>query len=200
LKKSIVFIAIFLVGIFATFFIIRTGTFDPKIRVEFNYGIDIDNACAKYNVSPSFIKALCVLESSGSKPSGNRFEPHVYKALKKLKQRKLTKYGIINPTMLKDASDEALKNLATSWGPFQLMGYKCFELGIKVNDIRGDDSIDWSVKWISQSYGNYLGEDKYADAFHIHNTGKPIPKSGRHLTYNKNYVKDGLEYMDYFEH
>ena len=100
--------------------------------------------------------------------------------------------------MLKDASDDALRNLATSWGPFQLMGYKCFELGIKVSDIRGESSIDWSVKWISDSYGNYLKNERYADAFHIHNTGRPIPKSGRHLTYNKDYVEKGLDYMNYF--
>lgn len=198
MKKSIVFIAIFLVGIFATFFIIRTGAFNPKMRVEFNYGNEIDNACSKYNVNPSFIKSLCVLESSGSKPSGTRFEPHVYQMLKKLKQKKIRKYGIINSYMLKDASDDALRNLATSWGPFQLMGYKCFELGIKVSDIRGESSIDWSVKWISDSYGNYLENERYADAFHIHNTGKPIPKSGRHLTYKKDYVEKGLDYMNYF--
>ena len=68
--------------------------------------------------------------------------------LKKLKNKEIDKYDCLFPKDLQNASDEALKNLATSWGPFQLMGYKCLELGVTVKDLRGRNTIDHSVDWI----------------------------------------------------
>ena len=43
--------------------------------------------------------------------------------------------------MIHDASDDALKNLATSWGPFQLMGYQVIPLDLNIADIRGDEAV-----------------------------------------------------------
>jgi hypothetical protein len=101
--------------------------------------------------------------------------------------------------MLEDASDEALRNLSSSWGPFQLMGYKCLLLDIKIKDIRGNEAIYYGVKWIDLTYGKYLRAKKFKDAFHIHNAGKPFPKSGISKTHNPQYVKRGLKYMEVFK-
>ena len=87
----------------------------------------------------------------------------------------------------------AIKNLSTSWGPFQLMGYQVNKLNIHVKDIRGANSVKWGIKWINDSYGNYLREGKFEEAFRIHNTGKP---NGR--TFDPEYVKNGLMYIKYF--
>ncbi len=176
----------------------KKGIFDARIRVEYNYGEEIEVAASKYNLNENYLKALCVLESSGHRPSGSRFEKKVYKRLILVKLNKKLKYGSITHEMIKDASDGAIRNLATSWGPFQLMGYKCLEMGIHVTDIRGENSVDWSVKWINKNYGNFVRKQKYADAFHIHNTGAPVPKSGKFYTYNKNYIPFGLQLIEYF--
>jgi hypothetical protein len=194
---KIIYAVIILIAV--TFFILhRMGLFDQRQRVIHNYGKEIEEAAKKYNLNDAFLKALCVLESSGNKPSASRFEKRVYNNLLKVKKKKGFKYGSITHNMIKDASDEALRNLATSWGPFQLMGYQCLEMGIYVKDIRGENSVDWSVKWINKNYGNFVRNQKYADAFHIHNTGKPVPRSGKFYTYNKNYIPSGLQLIEYF--
>lgn len=166
-------------------------------QVEINYGKNIELAAKTFDLPPHFLKALCMLECSGRKVVKPRFESHVYKKLKKVKEGTLSNYEHVTPEMLRDASDDALRNLASSWGPFQLMGYKCLLLNIKIADIRSDDAVYWGVKWINETYGNLLRKGKYKDAFHIHNTGRPHP-AGMPNTYDPNYITKGMKYMNYF--
>jgi hypothetical protein len=78
------------------------------------------------------------------------------------------------------------------------MGYQCLLVGVKVQDIRGDSTVYFSVKWIKQTYGDYLAKGRYADAFHIHNRGIPVPKNGKYLTHHPEYVPRGLNLMQSF--
>ena len=73
------------------------------------------------------------------------------------------------------------------------MGYKCVKMGIIIKDLRGDDAIKWGVKWINNEYGYLLQKNEFEKAFRVHNTGSP---SGR--TYDKDYVNNGLEHINYF--
>lgn len=164
-------------------------------KVLENYGSQIDSAAIIYKLDPAYLKALCMLECGGRKVFKQRFEPHVYKKLKAVKFNIIDKYEHVTPDMLADANDEALKNLASSWGPFQLMGYKCLQLGIKVKDIRGDNSVVYGVKWIDLTYGEYIRKEQFSDAFHIHNTGMPLPSNGQPKTYDPNYINHGLSYL-----
>lgn len=166
--------------------------------VEINYGKAIDSAANVFELPPEYFKALCMLECTGRKEFPERFEPHVLDRLKEVKFQRLNNYEHVTPEMLSDANEEALKNLASSWGPFQLMGYKCLLLDIKVRDIRGDDAVFYGVKWIEMTYGDKLKAKRFKDAFHIHNTGKPYPLFGKPSTYDPDYVKRGLTYMKYF--
>jgi hypothetical protein len=175
---------------------------DRKAGLEMvtkNYGSKIDSCATLFNISPEFLKALCMLECGGRKVFDARFEPHVYEKLKKVKFGTLENYEHVTQAMLADANDDALKNLASSWGPFQLMGYKCLLLDIKVKDIRGDEAVYFGTKWIEMTYGKYLEKEKYKDAFHIHNTGMPHPAIGRPRTYDADYCARGLKYMQYFK-
>ena len=181
--------------VYTTFVKGRVGNYQLVI---YNYGTEIDNAAKKYNVNASYLKSLCALESSGKKRPGYRFEPKVYEKLRQLKRAEIARYEFLVTADLRNASDEALRNLATSWGPFQLLGYKCLELGIKVNDLKGDNSVDHSVRWISQSYGYLIRSKRYKDAFHFHNTGRVVPLIGRYLTHDKTYIPRGIRYMEYF--
>lgn len=163
-----------------------------------NYGTKIDSAARVFNLSPEYLKALCMLECSGKKVFEARFEAHVYERLKLVKFHELSNYEHVTPEMLEDANDDALRNLASSWGPFQLMGYKCLLLNIKIRDIRGDQAVYYGVKWIDMTYGDQLRALKFKDAFHIHNTGLMFPLNGRPKTYDPSYCDKGLKYMDWF--
>lgn len=166
--------------------------------LEKNWGRDIEKAAEKHRIPAAFLKALCMLESSGRKPVPARFEEHVYTRLKLVKAGLRGSYEHVTRENLRNASDEAIQNLASSWGPFQLMGYKCLLLGIEVKDIRGDDAIEHGVRWIDMTYGKYLRQGRYEDAFHIHNAGRPVPSSGRHLTHDPKYVANGMRWMRHF--
>ena len=164
-----------------------------------NYSHDIKILAHQFNLSPEYLMAVIMLECSGRKDVPPRFEQGVYNKLLEVKQQRRASLESITYRDLSDATDEALRNLASSWGPFQLMGYKCLHLGIKIRDLRGNNSLYFGVKWIDATYGDYVRQGKYADAFHIHNTGRPVPKSGKYFTYDPKYVPNGLQYMKYFK-
>ena len=165
--------------------------------VEANYGADIEDVAETYGYKASFLKALCMLECGGKQHITPRFEKHIYNALKRMRDRGTGTYETITAEQLANASDDALRNLASSWGPFQVMGYKCLQLDIKVKDLRGPRAVHWAMKWIDINYGYLLKAGRYADAFHMHNTGQVM--RGRSRTHDPNYVRNGLRYMKEFE-
>jgi len=171
---------------------------EAVLRTEANYGAEIDKLAAQFDLSPEYLKALIILECSGLKKIKPRFERHIYKRLVSVKAGRLDRLENIRQADLKDASDDALRNMAHSWGPFQLMGYKCIWLDIPLADLRGEKGLYWAVKWIDMTYGDYVRRGKYKDAFHIHNTGRPYPEVGPPKTYDRKYVPNGLMYMKYF--
>ena len=97
-----------------------------------------------------------------------------------------------------DASDDALRNLATSWGPFQLMGYKCILLDVNIRDIRGPNGVEHGADWINQTYGSVMRQGRFRDCFHMHNTGQPYPRTGLPRTHDPQYVPRGMSMMKQF--
>lgn len=198
--NTLVILVIFTIA-FAYLFYSQT----PKIietynynEVEKNYGNEINLYASTSNLPASYFKALAMLECSGKKDFPKRFEKHIYKRLQEVKQGTRKKYEHVSPELLKNATNEAIRNLATSWGPFQIMGYKCIEMNIKIEDLRGPDAVYWGIQWIDKSYGKLLRKQQFKDAFHIHNTGKLYPKNNKPLTHNPEYVNKGLHYMELF--
>lgn len=166
---------------------------------ETNYKDEIAELAKEFDVPYEYLMALLVLECSGEKPAGHRYEKHVFNQLKKVRDGKQRKFENIKQEDLKDLDDEGLTNLATSWGPFQLMGYKVIPMGVNVHDIRNEeDAALYGVQWIKEEYGHFLQKKKWKDAFHYHNTGKRFPLSGNSKTHDPYYVSDGLKYMKYF--
>ena len=164
-----------------------------------NYSRDIKILAHQFDMPQEFLMALIMLESSGRKDVPSRFEPAVYQKLKDIQEHKSAMLEGISINDIGDANDEALRNLASSWGPFQLMGYKCLHLNIKIKELRGNNSLYWGVYWIDKTYGTYVRKGRYQDAFHIHNTGHPVPKNGKFETYDPNYIPNGLKYMEFFK-
>jgi len=163
-------------------------------RTEKNYGYEIHLVSEKIKIPSDYLKSLIILESSGKINVPSRFENHVFNALVSLRAKKIKEYKKLKSHHVKDASDEALRNLASSWGPFQIMGYKCLGLGITVKDLRGDSAVYWGAVWINKEYGNYLRKNKFSEAFRIHNTGSPVGK-----THHSQYVTNGLAHISYFK-
>ncbi len=168
-------------------------------RTYANYATEVGETAKELGLPYEYLMALITLETSGFKPAGKRFEKHVYQQLKNVKSGKLKRYENIKKSTLKDATDEAIKNLATSWGPFQLMGYKCVGMDVNVHNLRSEKAVYYGAKWIKEEYGRLLKKKKYKDAFHFHNTGRKIPRSGKYLTHDPKYISKGLQYMNYFK-
>ncbi len=167
---------------------------------EQNYGEEMHLIADELDLPYSYLMALAVLECSGEKPAGHRFEQHVYRELVKVKEGKRRKYESVRKEHLESLSDDELRELSSSWGPFQLMGYKIIALGVSIDDIRDEEVAAMEgAKWIQKEYGRFLQKKKWKDAFHIHNTGKRFPLSGRSQTHDPYYVSDGLRYMKYFD-
>jgi hypothetical protein len=79
------------------------------------------------------------------------------------------------------------------------MGYKCILLDLQIRDIRGQDAVRAGIEWIHLTYGDALREKKFQDAFHLHNTGKLFPKSGKPSTFHPDYVDKGLRFMEAYD-
>ena len=169
-----------------------------KAAAEQFYGNEVFQAARKYDLDYSYLMSLIMLECSGKKPAGARFEPHVFKRLQQVRDGQRPNYENVKAHHLKDASNDALRNLATSWGPFQLMGYKCILLGVNIRDIRGPNGVDHGAKWIHLTYGKSMRQARYRDCFHLHNTGQPYPVTGLPRTHDPQYVPRGLAMMKQF--
>ena len=164
-----------------------------------NYSFEVESAAVEFDLPYPYLMALIQLECGGKKPAGSRYEKHVFKRLKDVRDGNRKNYENVTQEHLADASDEALKNLATSWGPFQLMGYKCILLGVKIKDIRGTSAVHYGAKWIDLAYGKRLRKEQYKDCFHIHNTGRPYPSNGRPSTHDPQYVPRGMAAIEKYK-
>jgi hypothetical protein len=167
---------------------------------EMNYGKEVKLLATQYELPYEYLMALIVLECGGEKPAGNRYESHIFKKLAKLKDQRIKKLEDLRPHHVQNCDDDALRNLATSWGPFQLMGYKVIGMGLNVSDIRHETTAaETGVRWIKKEYHHFLKKKKYRDAFHYHNTGQRFPVSGKSKTHDPYYVSNGLKYMEWFK-
>jgi hypothetical protein len=174
------------------------GDREGKEAAEQHYSQEVQRAASEFDLDYSYLMSLLMLECSGKKPAGARFEPHVFNRLKQVRDGKRTHYENVTAGHLADASDEALRNLATSWGPFQLMGYKCILLDVNIRDIRGPNGIEHGADWINQTYGDVMRQGRFKDCFHMHNTGQPYPTTGLPRTHDPQYVPRGMSMMKQF--
>ncbi|MFT5723570.1 MAG: hypothetical protein ACI9JN_000684 [Bacteroidia bacterium] len=168
-------------------------------KTYINYKKDVLVASKNYDLPPAYLLSLIVLESSGRKIIPQRYENHIYKKLDAVARSKQKALEGITAEDLSGMTDGQLKKLASSWGPFQIMGYKCFEIEVDVEDLQGKNAVMNGAKWVEGNYGVQLRKGHFKDAFHIHNTGRPYPAIGPPKTYHKSYVPKGLKYMEEFE-
>lgn len=176
---------------------IDTSYYLAKLRA--NYAEEIEEICAERNLPAEYFKALAILECSAEKPAQSRYESKVFDRLREVQTGKKPAYGNLKASQLKSLTEEQVRDMATSWGVFQLMGYHAYDIGIAPKDLQGSDGLRQSILWIERSYGQYLRKNDFANALHIHNTGKPVPITGEYETYAPNYIPRGLEYIKLFQ-
>mgnify|MGYP000259226188 CR=1 FL=1 len=164
-----------------------------------NYKKPVLEASKTYDLPPAYLLSLIVLESSGRKIVPQRYENHIFKKLDAVARSKQNAMEGITASDLKGMTDGELMKLASSWGPFQIMGYKSFEIDCDVEELQGKKAVMHGAKWININYGDQLRAGELKHAFHIHNTGRPYPAIGGPKTYHKDYVPKGLKYVAEFE-
>ncbi len=167
-------------------------------RVMKNYKKKVLSLSKTFDLPPSYLLALIMLESSGKRKVKARYEKSIYQKLRKVKKGKMKKFENIEQKDLKKLSNKTLKKLSCSYGPFQIMGYKCFFLDIPLKKLTGKTNMYYAAKWIKLTYGESLRNKEYKDAFHMHNAGKKYPKNNKPKTHDPNYVKNGLKYEKIF--
>jgi len=166
--------------------------------VTINYGSQIQFNANSHDVSTEFLYALCMLECGGARKILPRFEPHVYKRLIRLKNGEIKDYEGITTEQMRLFSDKTIKNMASSWGPLQVMGYHSIHINISLNEFIGDSVVKHSVHWIDKEYGHLLKNQRFQDAFHRHNAGTNYPLLGPPKTHDPQYVNKGLQFMEYY--
>jgi hypothetical protein len=97
-------------------------------QIHDRFGPQIERATRGNLVSPALLAGLTFNESGRDRagqinPRASRFEKHVYAALRAVKDGTRRAYGRVTRADIWDASDAALRALATSHGVTQIMGY-----------------------------------------------------------------------------
>ena len=126
-----------------------------------NYQDDVSFWADDYDLPAEYLMALIILECGGQKPCGERFEPKRYRQLKNLRDGKRRKFEYLRRDDLEGLSDSEVRNLATSWVPFQIMGYHSIGLSksgetVTVKDLTGPRSVEIGVRWVAENYGTIL--------------------------------------------
>ena len=145
-------------------------------------------------IPASYLAALISLESH---PPGNRnsqrFESKIFQRLLELKKDGRS-FGGIPRSRVSDLTDSQLRELATSYGLTQIMGYHCLDMGCSIQDLSGDYHLMWSVAYIRRHYLQKIKQKDWQACFRIHNTGKP-----EGTTHRNDYAEKGVLRMQYYD-
>lgn len=180
------------------YFFTHTSTTDVFVRLDQNYSAQVEEVCTELKLPSEYFKALIILESSAKRPAPSRYESHVYDKLKSVKNGETERYGSFTTAQMQLYDDQTLKKLATSWGPLQIMGYHCIPLGLDFEQLQGESAVKYAIEWADKSYGKYLRRGDFTNAFHIHNTGRPVPSSGKTKTHDPDYIRKGMKLIKHF--
>lgn len=163
------------------------------LHIYLNLHKEIDGAVRNTEIPASYLAALISLESH---PPGNRrsrrFEPRVYQRLLELKNDGRA-FAKIDRHRVRNLSDAELRELATSYGLTQIMGYHCLDLGCSIQDLSGSYHLLWSVAYIRRNYLSPMLKRDWASCFRIHNTGRAEGATSR-----DDYAEKGLLRMRYY--
>jgi hypothetical protein len=174
---------------------------NPKglaVKIRAQLGAEISHACAMTTVPEAFLAALISVENARLDPHASRFEKAVFEKLKALRNPLKfwrREWSGITPRDLRGLSDEALINLATSFGYTQIMGWHCLHnlrnldgSAASVAQLRDSKlHLLYAVQLLELVARRYLKVKDYGAVLHIWNSGSPTGK-----TFDPGYVANAL--------
>jgi len=174
------------------------------------FGELIAHVCRYSSIPPEFIAALIANESGSyvhdNKPIPQRFEKHILRKLKEVRDGKRLEYAGLTLADLKDTSDELLRADASSWGLTQIMGYHVIKNGFppfKLND--PEVNLTKAIALLRDFAGHFQLDVtlEFEEMFRCWNTGAPYddPKTPRveGRTHDPKYVEKGLARMGIYK-
>ncbi len=155
-------------------------------QIKAKLGLQIDIACDKSHlVVPEFLAGLISVENSRVSSLATRFEPGVYSQLRNLRDFGVIwhkglprrNYNGITRAQLKGMSDDALRNLATSYSYTQIMGWHVMTAPLasySISELRSSERhLRFAVMLLEHDCGQFLKTKDYPAVLRIWNTGKP---------------------------
>lgn len=185
--------------------------------IRARYSSFIDPACRSTAFPPALLAAL-VANETGLDGSQTRFEPQVFDQLADVFVGRRSSFGSIGAKDLADFVSSSvagnvnvaqrairvLMNLATSWGPTQIMGYHVLGYHPPLSTIKSIGNLtDFSTHFAVavELLGVFQKEFRLADPrvdssgyFHCWNSGSP---GGR--TFDPDYAANGVRRMAVYE-
>lgn len=187
---------------------------DPELMaaIHSKYGSWINQAAEGTPFPPALLAALTANES-GLDESAARFEPSAYESLSFVVIGKKAEYqgiGALDLTkylenLTPPATVLSMVNLATSWGPTQIMGWQALKRGYAIAELtnlethylRATDvlrDIGRQFNTILPPPGGQVAADGWAAWFHCWNAGSPTGK-----TFDPNYPANGVRRLALYE-
>ncbi len=197
------------------------------VRVRDRWRQELIEACRYSSVPEAFLGALVANESGGN-PQAKRFEPAVYRHLRRLAEGQAARYGAVtlislereladmlrpkadsyhaahlsdafaaaNSSPIAALADEALRELATSWGLTQIMGYHMVGRPGTARDLL-EPRLHFRVALellaqFAQRFQLDLRRE-FSEMFRCWNTGQPYG-----ATTDPAYVEKGLRRMEIY--
>lgn len=166
-------------------------------QIRDRFGKKIAEACGGTPVPQNLVAGLIGVEAGKDRngqlrEDATRFEPGVFAKLKRVRDKSLTSYNNLRYSHVKDLDDAGLRNLSTSFGLTQTMGWWAIHLGISVADLRDPQKhIGYAVQLLLLNAAKYIESGNYLAVFRIWNSGSPTGK-----TYDPDYVYNAGAVMD----
>lgn len=161
-------------------------------RIHERWGGLITEACKYSSIPQEFLAALIANESGGD-PQAKRFEPGVYKHLSAVREGRESRYGNLTRAELLPLDDSGLRNLASSWGLTQVMGYHVARRpgGIEIL-LDPKTHLNFALGMLAEFAERFSlhATLEFEELFHCWNTGSPYKE-----TYDPRYCERGLARM-----
>lgn len=168
---------------------------EAKARQIFTrFGGLIHLACSNSIVPEDFLAGFIGVEAGIDRtgqirPEATRFEPGVYHKLTAVRDGLMSRWSGIVTRDLNGLSDAAIRNLATSWGMTQIMGWHLIHnLKGTIQDLRDPDKhLHFTVQLLVLTASVHLKSGRFDNVLRIWNTGSANGK-----TYHDDYVDNAL--------
>lgn len=156
-----------------------------------------------YGVPESWLAGLVFVENASLDPMAHRFEPGVFAEIKRVSQGHLSRIfpGFNQPfirNFIRNATEDTLRDMASSWGLGQIMGYDYFlrwhVLPNRFTELTFLESVNFTLHRMSVGIEMEVIGYSYEKLLRWWNTGHPDGE-----TYSPTYVSRAIEARNEYE-